>query len=82
VTVTEPLRATEKEFLRCVKKVRETLRLEQLQASGRLLKTQEEKLQRKGEALRELAEAAAYLPCECNLRDRNADLLAMLSFGA
>uniref|UniRef100_A0A7S2FRQ3 ABC transporter domain-containing protein n=1 Tax=Alexandrium andersonii TaxID=327968 RepID=A0A7S2FRQ3_9DINO len=76
---TPALRETEKEFLRCVKRVRETLKLEALRASGHLQKTQEEKLQRKAEAWRELSDAEAYLPQDSSLRAKNMDLLASLA---
>jgi len=74
----QPLRVTEKEFLRCVKRVREMLKLEALKSSGSLLKTQAEKLQRKDEALRELADAELYLPSDSGLREKNLHLLELL----
>lgn len=73
-----PLRGAEKEFLQSVKRLREILKLEALGVSGQLQKTQEAKLQRKGEVLKELAEVVAYLPHDSDLGDRNADVLAML----
>lgn len=74
----QPLKVTEREFLRCVKRVREMLKLEALKSSGSLLKTQAEKLQRKEDALKELAESESYLPCDSSLREKNADLLELL----
>lgn len=73
--VPTPLRAAEKEFLRCIKRVREMHKLEDLKASGHLSKLQDEKLQRKGEAVNELADVLQYLPSDSELRERNQDLL-------
>lgn len=73
-----PLRGTEKEFLRCIKRVREILKLEAVSSQGGLLKTQEEKLRKKDEALTDLAEATLYLPGDSNLRNKNMDVLELL----
>lgn len=80
--VNTPLRATEKEFLKCVKRAREMLKLEELQAVGSLAKTQEEKLKKKDEAVKELADVLQYLPSDSDLLDKNRDLLRLLSLGA
>merc|ERR1719399_1809628 len=49
-----PLRITEKEFLRCSKRVREILKLEALQAGQQLDKSQRNKVEKKEEAIQDL----------------------------
>lgn len=65
----------EKEFLKCAKRMREILRLQEQKA---LDKSQEEKVKRKEEALQELADALKYLPCDSELPEKNRDLLGLL----
>jgi energy-coupling factor transporter ATP-binding protein EcfA2 len=73
-----PLRATEKEFLRCIKRMRDILKLEALQASGNLDTAQAKKLEKKDEAFQELASSAAYLPTDSDLFEKNADIKELL----
>jgi len=73
-----PLRATEKEFLRCSKRVREILKLEALQAVQELDKARAAKLDKKGEAIQELMSSARYLPEDSDVLERNPDIKELL----
>lgn len=73
-----PLRATEKEFLRCSKRVREILKLEALQAVQELDKARAKKLDKKGEALQELMSSARYLPENSDVLEKNPDIKELL----
>merc|ERR1712048_1531966 len=73
-----PLRATEKEFLRCTKRVRDILKLEALQAGQELDKARSKKLEKKEEAMQELVSSAKYLPADSDLLDKNADMKELL----
>jgi ATPase subunit of ABC transporter with duplicated ATPase domains len=77
-TTPTPLRATEKEFLRCAKKLREILKLEVLRADGGIDKAQEKKLQTRDETIQELAIAVNYLPVDSALPGKNADIMKLL----
>jgi hypothetical protein len=70
-----PLRATEKEFLRCVRRMRDMLKLEDLRAAGKLAKMQEQKLAKKDEAFKEFNDALERLPADSRLCERNMDLI-------
>jgi ABC-type Mn2+/Zn2+ transport system ATPase subunit len=73
-----PLRATEKEFLKCAKTVREILKLEALRSSSGIDKTQEKKLQKKEAAVSELASAAEFLPSDSDLLEKHEDIMRLL----
>jgi ATPase subunit of ABC transporter with duplicated ATPase domains len=77
-TPARPLRATEKEFLRCCKRAREILKLEALQPVQNLDKAQARKLQTKEEAIEELVNYAMYLPGDSDLLEKNADIKQLL----
>merc|ERR1711920_429988 len=71
-----PLLVSEKEFLKCAKRIREILKLEELKKTGQLNKSQENKWQTKADALGELIEALKYLPEDSGLREKNEDLIS------
>merc|ERR1712151_140455 len=74
-----PLSTSEKDFLKCSKKVREILKLNEMKKSGPLDKSQEKKLERREEAFRDFAEALTYLPDGSAFRERNQDLIEFVS---
>merc|ERR1712190_632311 len=57
-----PLRPSEKEFLKCCKRVREILKLEALQSKQGLDKAQVQKFATRAEAVQELVASAKYFP--------------------
>merc|ERR1712187_190972 len=70
-----PLRETEKEFLRCSKRAREILKLEESLKLGQSLdKARSHKLEKKEEAIQELVNSAKYLPGDSDLLEKNADI--------
>jgi ABC-type Mn2+/Zn2+ transport system ATPase subunit len=75
-----PLRATEKEFLRCSKRVREILKLEALQASQQLDTAQAKKLEKKEEAIQDLLSSAQFLPGDSEMLAKNIDMKELLEF--
>lgn len=73
-----PLRATEKEFLRCTRRLREILKLEALKLGQQLDKAQAKKLDKKEEAVEELVSSANYLPADSDLLEKNPDMKELL----
>jgi ABC-type multidrug transport system ATPase subunit len=73
-----PLRTTEKEFLKCIKRVREILKLESLRDGCDLDKAQKKKMEKKAEAIEEMISYATYLPVDSDLLARNADVKELL----
>merc|ERR1711865_436785 len=68
----------DKKFLSAVKDVRGILKLEEQKRTTNLDSKQEEKLLRKDEALKELAEYLDLLPVESPLRERSRDVFEAL----
>jgi ABC-type multidrug transport system ATPase subunit len=73
------LRATEKEFLKCSKRVRDILKLEALLEAGQKLdKARAKKLEKKEEAVQELVSSAKYLPGDSDMLEKNSDIKELL----
>merc|ERR1712216_413652 len=73
-----PLRVTEKEFLKCCKRVREIMKLEASPADQNRDKARTKKLEKKAEAIQELETSAQYLPGDSELLSKNADIVKLL----